>query len=212
MGGKTSVGDGRKERKAERLVELSALKTKHKAQDRRSKFWIYGVSVVLILALIGSVSSVLLMENNNENQLTETAKKPIDGVQSFDGLSQTHTSTPLTFSETPPTGGDHAPTWIKCGIYTSPISTSEAVHSLEHGAVWIAYRPDLPAEQIEALSNTVRSNAYQLLSPYLGLSSPVVASAWGKQLKLESAQDPRLAIFLKAYTQGPQTPEPGAPC
>ena len=152
------------------------------------------------------------MEKKDKDQLIAAAKKPMDGVQTFTGLSQKHTSTPLTFSETPPTGGDHASTWIKCGIYTRAINTSEAVHSLEHGAVWITYRPDLPAKQIEALSKMVLSNSYQLLSPYLGLSSPVVASAWGKQLKLESAQDPRLAIFLKAYTQGPQTPEPGAPC
>ena len=212
MGGKTSVGDGRKERKAERLVTIGALKTKHQAEDRRSKFWIYGIGVVLILALIGSVTSVILMEKKDKDQLIAAAKKPIDGVQTFTDLSQKHTSTPLTFSETPPTGGDHAQTWIKCGIYTRAINTSEAVHSLEHGAVWITYRPDLPAKQIEALSKMVLSNSYQLLSPYLGLSSPVVASAWGKQLKMESAQDPRLAIFLKAYTQGPQTPEPGAPC
>ena len=206
------MAEGRKERRAERQVTLSALKTKHQAEDRRNKFWIYGIGVVLIIALIGTVTSVMLLEKKDKDQLTAAAKKPIDGVQTFTGLSQTHTSTPLAFSEVPPTGGDHAPTWIKCGIYTSPINTSEAVHSLEHGAVWIAYRPDLPQNQIQALSKTVLSGPYQLLSPYIGLSSPVVATAWGKQLKLESAQDPRLAIFLKAYVQGPQTPEPGAPC
>ena len=206
------MGDGRKERKAERQVTLSALKTKQQAEDRRSKFWIYGIGVVLIIALIGTVTSVMLTGNEGKDQLEAAAKKPIDGVQTFTGLSQTHSSTPLTFSESPPTGGEHSPTWTKCGVYTSPVNTSEAVHALEHGAVWIAYRPDLPQEQIETLSKMVQSGPHQLLSPYIGLSSPVVATAWGKQLKLENAQDPRLAIFLKTYVQGPQTPEPGAPC
>jgi hypothetical protein len=44
------------------------------------------------------------------------------------------------------------------------------------------------------------------------LPSPVVASAWGKQLRLDGAGDPRLERFVSAFQQGPQTPEPGAAC
>ena len=53
---------------------------------------------------------------------------------------------------------------------------------------------------------------YLLVSPYEGLSSPVVASAWGVQLSLDDAADPRLQTFLDTYLQGEQTPEPGAAC
>lgn len=204
--------DGRKERKSERQMKSDVLKTQHQVEDRRSKFWIYGTGVVLILALIGTVTSVMLVEKKNKSQLVAAAKKPIEGVQTSTGLSQTHTSTPMTSSELPPVGGAHAPTWVTCGVYANPINTSEAVHSLEHGAVWVTYRPDLPQKQISALTKMAKSNPYQLLSPYLGLAAPVVATAWGKQLKLESAQDPRLAVFLQAYLQGPQTPELGAAC
>ena len=51
-----------------------------------------------------------------------------------------------------------------------------------------------------------------VLSPYDGLPGPVVASAWGTQLVLTGVDDPRLEEFIKAYRQGPQTPEPGAAC
>ena len=44
------------------------------------------------------------------------------------------------------------------------------------------------------------------------LPTPVVASAWGKQLALEGANSPDLERFVRAYRQGPQTPEPGAVC
>jgi hypothetical protein len=40
----------------------------------------------------------------------------------------------------------------------------------------------------------------------------VVASAWGKQLRVTTANDPALANFVRVYQAGPQTPEPGAPC
>jgi hypothetical protein len=50
------------------------------------------------------------------------------------------------------------------------------------------------------------------MSPYPNLPAPVVASAWSTQLKLDSATDPRLDLFLKYYREGPQTQEPDAPC
>ena len=52
-----------------------------------------------------------------------------------------------------------------------------AVHSLEHGAVWITYQPDLPQEQIEKLSDLAQRNRFVLVSPYPDLPAAVVASA-----------------------------------
>jgi len=81
-----------------------------------------------------------------------------------------------------------------------------------NGAVWITYQPSLSAAQVTQLQNDVRGKTYVILSPYTGLPSPVVASAWGKQLTLTSASDGRIATFITTYAQGPQTPEPGSPC
>jgi hypothetical protein len=39
-----------------------------------------------------------------------------------------------------------------------------------------------------------------------------MASAWGKQVALDGADDPNLESFIKAYRLGPQNPEPGAVC
>ena len=54
----------------------------------------------------------------------------------------------------PPTGGSHNPRWQNCGIYTDPVDSSLAVHSLEHGAVWLAYQPDLAADKVAELQDT----------------------------------------------------------
>lgn len=180
--------------------------------NRRSKFFIYGTGLVISIALIGSTTAYILNEGSKEAVLTEAASKPIIGVKTFTDLAQTHNATPRPFTALPPTGGDHSSTWVTCDVYTTPVDTLKAIHSLEHGAVWVNYQPDLSADQLKSLAKTVSSNPYQLLSPYPSLQSPIVLSAWGKQLQLEDASDPRLSIFLKAFTQGPQTPEPGAPC
>ena len=143
----------------------------------------------------------------------EQPGKPPEGVQTYDvGSANVHTEENVDYAQSPPAGGAHNPVWQNCGFYDEPVRDETAVHSLEHGAVWITYRPDLFQEQIERLGDLTQSSDYVLVSPYPDLDAPVVASAWGKQLALESAEDPALERFIQVYVQGPQTPEPGAPC
>jgi hypothetical protein len=134
------------------------------------------------------------------------------GIMTFSGLARDHVNGPITYPQAPPVGGPHNPVWLNCGIYGQPVPNENAVHSLEHGAVWITYQPDLPATDVAQLRSLVRGHAYVILSPYPGLPARVVASAWGAQLRATGADDPRLAQFIKTYEQGQQTPEPGAPC
>lgn len=137
----------------------------------------------------------------------------IAGLVNFGRQTRGHDETiQIDFGELPPVGGTHNPAWQNCGIYTEPVDPEHAVHSLEHGAVWITYQPDLPADEIAALQNYTRGQVFILLSPYPGQRSPVVATAWSVQLELDSASDDRLAEFVGRYRLGPTTPEPGAAC
>lgn len=137
----------------------------------------------------------------------------IPGVEIFNNIPPgQHVPGPVTYPQTPPVGGPHNPIWLNCGVYDQPVPNEHAVHSMEHGAVWVTYRPDLAQADVTTLRNLVHGQQYALLSPYPNLPSPVVASAWGLQLKLDKADDPRLAQFIREYANGPQNPEPGAPC
>jgi hypothetical protein len=145
---------------------------------------------------------------------TTTAHKkapPVGVTKSYSNLSRDHTKEPVDYPQSPPVGGPHSPIWQNCGFYSKPVRDENAVHSMEHGAVWITYSPDLPKDQVEKIKSLTLKN-YVLVSPYPGLPAPVVASAWGKQLRLNSANDPRLGQFVNTYRLGPQNPEPGAPC
>jgi len=144
------------------------------------------------------------------NNLQQTAD--IAGIQYLSGLTAEHTTDSVNYAQNPPAGGDHNPAFLNCGIYDQPVKNENAVHSLEHGAVWVTYQPDLPQSQVDKLRQMVRGHSHLLLSPYPNLPAPVVASAWGIQLQLPGADDSRLARFLKKYEQGPQTPERGAEC
>jgi hypothetical protein len=134
----------------------------------------------------------------------------IEGVQSYQNPTG-HTQAPVTYPQTPPAGGEHNPSWLNCGIYGEPVPNVYAVHSMEHGAVWVTYRPDLPAGELATLRDHLPST-YVILSPYAGLPSPIVLSGWNVQLWVESADDPRIPRFFEEYWRSQNVPEPGALC
>jgi hypothetical protein len=135
------------------------------------------------------------------------------GVQTFLVSQRNHVQGPVSYPQSPPVGGNHSPILQNCGFYRTPVENEHAVHSLEHGAVWITYRPDLPAGDVAALRVLAQRMSYVLVSPFPDLPTPVVASAWGRQLRLNSAGDPRLDQFLRAFRRGSQAPEHrGGPC
>jgi len=135
-----------------------------------------------------------------------------EGTQSFTGLERTHVDTPVDYPQTPPVGGPHSKSWQTCGIYDVEFPKERGVHSMEHGAVWITYTAGMPAADLAVLQAFVENGKEVLVSPFTGLPTPIVASAWGKQLQLESVNDPRLAQFVKTFDDGPQTPEKNTPC
>ncbi|MBZ9750035.1 DUF3105 domain-containing protein [Deinococcus sp. HMF7604] len=144
--------------------------------------------------------------------LTACGSKAVDGVQTFKYDGGDHRTGSLLYAENPPAGGAHNASWQNCGVYDRPLYNEYAVHSMEHGAVWITYRPDLDKAQVDQLKGLVEGRPYTLLSPYEGLDKPVTASAWGAQIKVDSAGDERLKAFLDKYEQGATAPERGASC
>lgn len=163
------------------------------------------ISCAVVILLIGSTwwSSSL-----KKQQLAEG----IEGLEQFTRTDRTHVQGEVSYDELPPVGGRHANVWTACNgnVYDEPVINEQAVHSLEHGAVWITYAPNLPEDQIEALKNKVRG--YTFMSPFPDQISPIMLTAWGNQLALESTDDPRIDTFLRKFRQGAQTPEPGATC
>ena len=180
---------------------------KEETVGRRRRLHILVVALGMIAgAALGAFVPLILLGDRPQ------ASSDVPGVKSFENLSLQHNSGTIDYEQIPPVGGEHNPLWQNAGFYEQQVLEEQAVHTLEHGAVWITYRADLPEDQKEKLRRIVESQDCLLASPYPSLPSPVVASAWGKQLRLKSVDDPKLQEFIRAYRKGPQTPEPGAPC
>lgn len=172
---------------------------------RKQRDWtaikLYGTTAVVGVAIIaGAVFSRI------------SADRWIDSVKVFEYKGGVHLAEDITYKETPAVGGEHFAAWQNCGFYDVPVRNEHAVHSMEHGAVWLAYRPDLPADQVATLAGYAQRTPYVLVSPVPGLTDDVVATAWNRQLVMDGVDDKRIALFISEFASGPQTPEPGAPC
>ncbi|MGQ0743013.1 MAG: DUF3105 domain-containing protein [Acidimicrobiales bacterium] len=166
-----------------------------------------GVVIALFVLTLGGVAALL------SGVLRPPTAPDLGALQILDVPEPGHVAGRVDYPQNPPAGGLHAAVWQNCGFYSAPVPAEQAVHSMEHGAVWITYSPDLPADQVAVLEGLAAAGTHILISPFPdGLPAPVVATAWGRQQYMASASDPNLDRFVAAYHRGPQTPEPDGPC
>lgn len=167
---------------------------------------IVGITVLALALIVGGGAWAIISRNSS------SSAGPPGATQSFEVASRNHVEGTVDYPQSPPVGGDHNPVWLNCGYYGQPVKNENAVHNLEHGAVWITYLPTLPAEQIDTLRQITVDQTFVNVSPYPGQDAPVVATGWGRQIRLQSATDPALDQFIVAFRLGGIAPEIGAPC
>lgn len=197
---------------AERQARLAAVRAEQRKKERGRAVWIGSIAGVLVLALVGVSAWVIVDAGRDKAAVQAQADADIDGVETIDGLTFNHVTTAVDYAQDPPAGGDHNAAWLNCGVYSEPVPNENAVHSLEHGAVWITYDRSLPAEDVATLQAFADSQSYVIVSPYEGIDTPVAISSWGYQLKVDSVDDERLPVFLQKYLLNPELTEVGAPC
>lgn len=211
-GSQRSGASIKQERADQRAEKVEAFK-KQRAKEKRAR------RIGLGAAIVGGVAVVTLLVFVIVSSFTPPVDPDsieIEGLESFSGLTSTHVETSVDYEGlygmTPPAGGDHNAVWLNCGIYDQEVPSERAVHALEHGAVWVTYDPDKITDgELDGLRNSLPST-YIVLSPFPGLDSPVVASAWGNQVKLDGGDDERLDQFITKFWKRGDAPEIGAAC
>ncbi|MFJ3230135.1 DUF3105 domain-containing protein [Streptomyces sp. NPDC086787] len=212
-----------------RTARIEEMRRAEKARERRNRLLVIAASVVVVAGLV--VGGVVLVNSQKDKDSSRASdSKPSgqpsvqpaghfetgrDGVKTWKGtLGRTHVKTDVRYPVEPPVGGDHNPVWQNCNgdVYTKPLDNVNAVHSLEHGAVWVTYNSKAAKKDIDALAAKVRATPYTLMSPDDKQQDPIMLTAWAHQRTVTGAGDPAVAAFLEQFVQGKQTPEPGAVC
>ena len=217
MGSANKTGTDRKAR-------IEEMRRAEQARERRNRVLTIAASVVVVAGLgVGGV--VLVRSQDDKGSDTAVAASDSsgkgkfvtgkDGVRTWEGkLARNHVTKAVKYASEPPVGGDHNPVWMNCNgdVYTEEIDNTNAVHSLEHGAVWVTYNADAKKADIDALAAKVKKTPYTLMSPMNDQKDPIMLSAWGHQRTVTGASDPNVDTFFQKFVQGEQTPEPGAAC
>lgn len=174
--------------------------------------------IAAILPLAAAAGCGMGQESFVPTGTDQDPSRRIPGIQVFTETNTTHVTAAdrVPYRRVPPTGGPHDLVWAECTgtVYTTAVRNEHMVHSLEHGAVWIAYEPrKISGPALQALASRVQGQPYTMLSPYPGLPAPISLQAWNHQLRVDDAQDPRIDHFLQALRSNPYTsPEAGSPC
>jgi hypothetical protein len=190
-------------------AETSAEETTSQSEEERAS----GGRLVPAEATVGPEenSNMLPAGGAERDPAQKPPGNPPEGVETFAASTNDIVEGEVDYERTPPTNGDHAALWQNCGFYTEPVLDENAVHTLDHGGVWITYIPDLPRAQIETLRSYADAE-YVLVSPYPEQNAPVVATAWRNQLRLEGAGDPRLDKFVEQFRVSQTAPLAGNGC
>lgn len=173
--------------------------------------------VVVALGIIGF--GVYYVVKSDTTSWEEQAAE-ISGIENFrksdpalvEGAQ--HQAGAVQYKQLPPVAGPHNGVPQNCtgDVYDAPIANEHAVHSMEHGAVWITYKAGLPAGDVERLSAKVRGVDKIMMSPVDGMTSNISLQAWGYQLKVDSADDGRIDQFIRALRVNASTEGPTAAC
>ncbi|MCZ0989568.1 DUF3105 domain-containing protein [Streptomyces diastatochromogenes] len=224
------MGSAKNSSSAARKARIEELRRAERARERRNRVLTVAASAVVVGGLVvGGV--VLVKSQSDKSSKSDSAASSDakggssgdsghfttgkDGVKTWSGkLARTHVTTKVSYPMHPPVGGNHNPVWLNCNgdVYTKPVQDENAVHALEHGAVWVTYTGKAAKADVDALAAKVKKTPYSLMSPYENQAAPLILSAWGHQVTVKSASDPKVDKFFATYVQGDQTPEPGASC
>lgn len=173
-------------------------KTSHRPRRRwkPADFWLLGLA-----ALIAVVGGLLIYRG--VVRATTGEGVPV--------LASNHVSADAqpVYNSNPPTSGDHAASTAPWGISSAPLPDISLVHNLEHGGIVLHYRPDLDAAQRQQLEDVAREllrrNRKVVLAPRPENEDPITVTAWGRMLRLQTADADAIRDFFSAHiNQGPE--------
>lgn len=160
----------------------------------------------ILLLIVGLGITVVAINREPETQRpgTEQANKGREHVESKE-----------YGGEEPPTSGDHAQP-VPWQVYKQEVPDDSTIHNMEHGGVYISYRPDLPADQVENIEKLFGEPFSRegfkpikaVVAPRSANSSPIIMSSWDRNLKLENFDE---QVMVDYYLNNiGKSPEPTA--
>ena len=118
----------------------------------------------------------------------------------------------ITYANYPPSSGTHYDSTAEYGFSDKEIAEGQLVHSLEHGAIVLYYKPGLPADVLDSLRQAYTSlplskhgKVKMVIAPYPKLQTPMAIAAWTRVEPLTEFNFQQIQTFYQALVdKGPE--------
>ena len=191
----------RRERlEARRQAKAEAVEARRR-KERRDNIIRRALALVVLVGLIW----FFFLRNVTPNE--------INGHEVLDfSTSGGHQPPPISYETSPPVAGPHSSA-VPCGVHAEQIPNENQVHNLEHGAVGVQYKPDVPVRQIRRIEELARSyDSHVFTGPYEEMESNIALTAWGHMVRLDSFEEQTIRDFVDEFAQGGDAPEAFEDC
>jgi hypothetical protein len=154
------------------------------AARQRRLLLVLGASALVVLALVLGAIFLSGGGESGEEQVAsalESAGCELQAVpaQAGDHTAELEAKDDPKWNTDPPTSGPHHPSPAVYGEYDTPLRIAQVVHNLEHGAVFVLYGDDVPAETVTQLREFYADDRRGvLLAPYPKLGEEIALGAW----------------------------------
>lgn len=163
----------------------------------KKAFWTGGILVVLALLVYGVVIYQGWKKSNLPGEFI-----PDQGREHV-GPGHQH-----VYNSNPPTSGWHYPQPAEWGVYKEELPDEVLVHNLEHGGVWISYKPGTPEDIVKKLKGFYDKYGRKIIvEPRSKNDMDIALAAWNRLDKFSAVEysDERVERFIKAFrNKGPE--------
>lgn len=112
------------------------------------------------------------------------------------------------YNSNPPTSGWHYPQEAEWGAYREELPDETLIHNLEHGGIWISYKPDISEEMRANLEEFYKQWGRKIIvTPRSKNDADIAVAAWTRLDKFGAAEysEERIEKFVRAYrNKGPE--------
>lgn len=155
---------------------------------------------IVIVAVIGLGFFLFQQSNKPRAELPGQAFE-IVGAEHLPGCTPSYNSNP-------PTSGCHDPQPATWGVHNEG-KDEVFIHNLEHGGIWISYKPELDPAQIEQLKDFAKRYRKIIVAPRAQNDANIALVSWGRLQNLDQYDETAILRFIEANYN--KAPEPGAP-
>lgn len=112
------------------------------------------------------------------------------------------------YNSNPPTSGWHNPRAAEWGVYQEELSDEVLIHNLEHGGIWVSYRPGISEDVQKKLESFYDKYGRKIIvEPRSQNDADIVLAAWNRLDKFSAGEysDERVDKFIRAFrNKGPE--------